>query len=170
LPAENKEERGWGVSPIFYTSKMITEERVKDLARTKALELGGFLVSAKVSTQNVINVFVDKVAGISITECLQISRFIEQDLDRDVEDFQLSVSSPGLSNSFVVKEQYQKNIGNEIVVKLNDGKKIKGKLIAFDGSIVLETSKKEKGKKQIKKEEKIILSEQIKETKLIIKF
>ena len=122
------------------------------------------------NTQNVISVFVDKANGISISECLQISRFIEQELDREIEDFELSVSSPGLSKPFVVNEQYQKNIGKEIVVKLSDGKKVKGKLIAFDGDIILETNKKEKGKKQIKKETKIILSEQVKETKLVIKF
>jgi ribosome maturation factor RimP len=149
---------------------MIADERVKNLAIAKVKELGGFLVSAKVNTQNVISVFVDKANGISISECLQISRFIEQELDREIEDFELSVSSPGLSKPFVVKEQYQKNIGKEIVVKLSDGKKIKGRLIAFDGDIILETNKKEKGKKQIKKETKIILSEQVKETKLVIKF
>jgi len=149
---------------------MIADERVKNLAIAKVKELGGFLVSAKVNTQNVISVFVDKVNGISISECLQISRFIEQELDREIEDFELSVSSPGLSKPFVVKEQYQKNIGKEIVVKLSDGKKVKGRLIAFDGDIILETNKKEKGKKQIKKEKKIILSEQVKETKLVIKF
>jgi ribosome maturation factor RimP len=101
---------------------------------------------------------------------LQISRHIENELDREIEDFQLSVSSPGLSKAFLVEQQYQKNIGKEIVVKLRQGKKIKGKLIAFDGNIVLEINKKEKGKKQIKKEEKVILLEEIKETKLVIKF
>ena len=94
---------------------MIAEERVQQLAREKVLELGGFLVSAKVSWQNIISVFVDKAVGISIKECLQISRHIENELDREIEDFQLSVSSPGLNKPFVVKEQYLKNIGKEIV-------------------------------------------------------
>ena len=149
---------------------MIAVESVIKLAKAKVTEFGGFLVSAKVSTQNEIQVFVDKAEGISITECLQISRFIEEELDREIEDFQLLVSSPGLNKPFVVKEQYLKSIGKEIVVKLKDGKKIKGKFIAFDGNIVLETSKKQKGKKQIKRQEKIISSEKVKETKLIIKF
>ena len=159
-----------GREPHLLYKKMIAVESVIKLAKAKVTEFGGFLVSAKVSTQNEIQVFVDKAEGISITECLQISRFIEEELDREIEDFQLLVSSPGLSKPFVVKEQYLKNIGKEIVVKLKDGKKIKGKLIAFDGNIVLETSKKEKGKKQIKRQEKIISLEKVKETKLIIKF
>ena len=130
----------------------------------------GFLVSVTVGTQNVIRVFVDKQDGISITECLQISKYIDQELDREIEDFDLSVSSPGLSKSFVVKEQYQKNIGKEVAIKLQDGKKIKGKLLTFGEEITIETSKKLKGKKQIITKVQTISLEQIKETKLIIKF
>jgi len=149
--------------------KMIAEERVRQLAREKVLELGGFLVSAKVSEQNVINVFVDKAVGISIRECLQISRYIENELDREIEDFDLSVSSPGLTNPFLVKEQYQKNKGKDIIVKLKSGKKVRGKLLDFNDDITLETGKKIKGKKEKKIEEIIISSKEIKETKLIIK-
>ena len=153
----------------FLHKKMIAEERVQKLAREKALELGGFLVSAKVSGQNVINVFVDKAVGISIRECLQISRYIENELDREIEDFDLSVSSPGLTNPFLVKEQYQKNKGKDIIVKLKSGKKVRGKLLDFNDDITLETGKKVKGKKEKKIEEIIISSKDIKETKLIIK-
>ena len=153
----------------FLYKKMIEEERVQQLAREKVLELGGFLVSAKVSEQNVINVFVDKAVGISIRECLQISRYIENELDREIEDFDLSVSSPGLTNPFLVKEQYQKNKGKDIIVKLKNGKKVRGKLLAFNDDITLETSKKVKGKKEKKIEEIIISSKEKKETKIIIK-
>ncbi len=153
----------------FLHKKMIAEERVQKLAREKALELGGFLVSAKVSGQNVINVFVDKAVGISVRECLQISRYIENELDREIEDFDLSVSSPGLTNPFLVKEQYQKNKGKDIIVKLKSGEKVRGKLLDFNDDITLETGKKVKGKKEKKIEEIIISSKEIKETKLIIK-
>ena len=153
----------------FLHKKMIAEERVQKLAREKVLELGGFLVSAKVSGKNVISVFVDKAVGISVRECLQISRYIENELDREIEDFDLSVSSPGLTNPFLVKEQYQKNKGKDIIVKLKSGEKVRGKLLAFNDDITLETSKKVKGKKEKKIEEIIISSKEIKETKLIIK-
>ena len=153
----------------FLHKKMIAEERVKKLAREKVLELGGFLVSAKVSGKNVISVFVDKAVGISVRECLQISRYIENELDREIEDFDLSVSSPGLTNPFLVKEQYQKNKGKDIIVKLKSGEKVRGKLLAFNDDITLQTSKKVKGEKEKKIEEIIISSKEIKETKLIIK-
>ena len=173
MPTRNIEELRMGLkAPSFVQflyKKMIAEERVQQLAREKVLELGGFLVSAKVSGQNIISVFVDKAVGISIKECLQISRHIENELDREIEDFQLSVSSPGLTNPFLVKEQYQKNKGKDIAVKLKNGKKVKGRLLAFNDDITLETSKKVKGKKEKKTEEIIISSKEIKETKLIIK-
>ena len=148
---------------------MIQEERIIELAKQKVLQLEGFLVSTKVTPQNVIRVFVDKNDGISINECLQISRFIENELDRENQDFELQVSSPGLSKPFLVKEQYLKNIGKEIAIKLKDGKKLKGKLLEFNGGLKIEVAKT-KGKKQLIKQEKNILSEEIKETKLIIKF
>ncbi len=148
---------------------MIEEAIVKELASEKALELGGFLVSTKVSGQNIINVFVDKKVGISINECLQISRHIENKLDREIEDFQLSVSSPGLNKPFLVKEQYHKNIGKDIVVKLKNGEKVKGKLIDYNNNITIETTSKIKGQQDKVINKFIIASEEIKETKLIFK-
>lgn len=148
---------------------MIEEAIVKELASEKALELGGFLVSTKVSGQNIINVFVDKKVGISINECLQISRHIENKLDREIEDFQLSVSSPGLNKPFLVKEQYHKNIGKDIVVKLKNGEKVKGKLIDYNNNITIQTTSKIKGKQDKVIKKFIIASEEIKETKLIFK-
>ena len=158
-----------GRKPHLLYKKMIAVDRVIKLARDKVSELGGFLVLVKVSVKNEIQVFVDKSEGISINECLQISRFIEEDLNREIEDFELSVSSPGLNKRFIVEEQYFKNIGKEVVVTLKDGKKMQGKLIAFDGNVILEITKKEKKRKQIKIQEEI-LEAQIKETKLIVKF
>tara|TARA_B100001175_G_C19152174_1_gene468721 strand:+ start:136 stop:588 length:453 start_codon:yes stop_codon:yes gene_type:complete len=149
---------------------MIEEAIVKEHAREKALELGGFLVSTKVSGKNIINVFVDKKVGISINECLQISRHIENKLDREIEDFQLSVSSPGLNNPFIVKEQYHKNIGKDIVVKLNNGEKVKGKLLDYNNNnITIEITNKIKGNQNKVINKFIIDSEEIKETKLIFK-
>ena len=149
---------------------MITVDRVEKLVKPKVFEIGGFLVSVKVSVQNEIQVFVDKKEGISINECLHISRFIEEELDREIEDFQLLVSSPGLNKAFIVEEQYLKNIGKEVEIKLKDGKKLQGKLIAFDDYVTILTIKKGKKKKQLEKHEETISFSQIKETKLVVKF
>lgn len=87
-----------------------------------------FLVEVLVKPGNAIRVHVDKPEGISIDECVLISRFLNESLDRDVEDYSLEVSSPGLGGAFKVKQQYEKNLGRDIEVLYTDGIKVKGKL------------------------------------------
>jgi len=104
--------------------------------------LGGgdkFLVEVVVSTGNVVDVFVDGDDGITISECAKISRHIVSKFDRDLEDFELRVSSPGLNKPFKLRRQYKKYINHEIEMVLNDGNKVKGKLLEFsDEKLVIE--------------------------------
>ena len=71
---------------------------------------------------------MDRPGGITVDECAKISRFVNAQLDREVEDYSLEVSSPGLSAPFKVKQQYEKNIGRTIEVRLVDGERLEGKL------------------------------------------
>ena len=96
---------------------MISKGIVKELALEKIVELDCFLVDIRVSSTNEIIVLFDKEEGIGIKECLFVSRYIEENLDRDVEDYQLTVCSPGIDREFIVKEQYIKNIGREVKIK-----------------------------------------------------
>jgi ribosome maturation factor RimP len=96
---------------------------------------------------------------------------VESIFDRDVEDYELSVCSAGLSQPFKVSEQYLKNIGKEVSIKLKDGKRKSGVIKFFDENLTLEALKKKKGsKKDYIIEEIIIPIDQIKETKLKINF
>ena len=150
---------------------MISKYRVKELALEKIVELDCFLVDVKVSSTNEITVLFDKDGGVGIKECLSISRHIEGNLDRDIEDYQLTVCSPGIDKEFVVKEQYLKNIGREVKIKTDQRDVIKGKLKSYsDKNVVVETSKRQKKKKELLIKTITIPTEKIKETKLIIKF
>lgn len=149
---------------------MISKERVKELALEKITELGYFLVDVKVSATNEITVLFDKDDGVVVKDCLHVSRHIEGNLDRDIEDYQLTVCSPGIDKAFVVTEQYQKNIGRDVKVKTTEGEKIIGKLISFDEELIVETKTKQKKKKDLLIEQINIPIDKIKETKLIIKF
>ena len=150
---------------------MISKERVEELALEKIVELDYFLVDVKVSSTNEITVLFDKDGGVGIKECLFVSRHIEGNLERDIEDYQLTVCSPGIEKAFVVKEQYLKNIGRDVKVKIDEGDVIRGKLKSYsDENIVVETSKKQKKKKELLIEQIPIPTDKIKETKLIIKF
>lgn len=150
---------------------MISKERVKELALEKIVELDYFLVDIKVSSTNEITVLFDKNEGVGVKECLFVSRHIEANLDRDVEDYQLTVCSPGIDRSFVVKEQYLKNIGRDVKIITNEEDVIKGELKSYsDKNIVVETSKKQKKKKELLIEQITIPTQTVKAAKLIIKF
>src|SRR5664279_140850 len=126
---------------------MIEKQKIQELIEEyiKGKEL--FLVSVKVSSGNRIIVLADKKDGITIDECAAIHRHIENGLDRDVEDFELQVSSPGLDLPFSVIEQYLKNEGKKVEVVDNDGTKYTGKLKNITpGGFELETDIKIKGK------------------------
>ncbi len=88
-----------------------------------------FLVDVHVSRSNKIFVFVDRREGISIDECAKLSKFIEHHLDKEKEDFELMVSSPGLESPFMVMEQYKKNIGGKIKIQLMSGETHQGELV-----------------------------------------
>jgi len=150
---------------------MILKEEISNIAKVKAKELEGYIVDVTVSSNNDIVVYFDRKEGVKIDQCVSISKYINENFDREIEDYALTVCSPGLSNPFKVKDQYINNQGKEVTVKKNDGKRISGILKKYDKQLTLEVKKKKKGSKAdyiIK--DVIIPFEQIKETKLKIKF
>ncbi len=154
---------------------MITKQQIEGLIQDKFEEHNCFLVELEVSGENVISLEIDSLVGITVQECMAFSRAIEGELDREVEDFELKVSSPGLDKPFRVKEQYQKNIGRDVKVVPVDGIVVKGELkeVNVEG-VLVEYSVKEriegrKKKETIVKQEKINFNN-IKETTVIISF
>ena len=105
-----------------------------------------FLVGVKVDNNNKIIVHIDTNEGISIDDCVRVSKELEEKLDREMEDFALEVSSPGLESPFRVIEQYQKNIGKKINLVKTDGEKLDGILKKTGkNGIVLEIIRGKKG-------------------------
>ncbi|HSH20513.1 MAG TPA: ribosome assembly cofactor RimP [Draconibacterium sp.] len=123
---------------------MIERETIQSLVE-EMLDEKMFLVEITVNEHNVINIFVDSFEGLTIDQCIAISRHVEHSFDRDEEDFELHVSSPGLTEKFKVKEQYFKYIGREVKVVTESDLKLEGTLLsATNEGIVLETSSREK--------------------------
>lgn len=81
-----------------------------------------------------IKVFLDNDRSTSIEDCIALSRHLEAQLDREVEDFQLDVSSPGLDQPLQMHRQYVKNVGRQVDVKCRDGRRVQGQLTAADAS------------------------------------
>jgi ribosome maturation factor RimP len=110
-----------------------------------------FVVDITISSGNRIMILIDSDEGLTIDRCVKVSRAVEQALDRDSEDFELEVSSPGLSEPFKVKRQYQKNIGRKVEIITTAGQKVTGLLLSADNNgFILETEQmlKLEGKKR----------------------
>ena len=132
---------------------MISKDIVKNIVSSVISGSAIFVVDVKVNSANKIFIEVDKPEGITIDECVNISRAIESSLDREKEDFELEVSSPGLTEPFKQKEQYRKNCGRQVDVVKRDGQKISGLLQHTDDEgIILELKAKirEAGQKRPK--------------------
>jgi ribosome maturation factor RimP len=144
--------------------KSFIEELVRNFTNGKEM----FLVGTKVSSTNKITVLVDTKNGVTIDECAELHRHIDENLDRETEDFELQVSSPGLDSSFMVIEQYYKNEGRKVEVVDEDGQNHSGILKnVTQGGFDLDTEVKIKGKgKEIKQ---ISFNfEQVKTTKIVL--
>ncbi len=127
-----------------------------------------FLVAIKVSSSNKITVLADTMNGITIEECANLHRHLEKSLDRNIEDFDLQVSSPGLDMPFSVFEQYRKNEGKKIELVDVEGAKFTGLLKnVTEGGFELVTEVKVKGKTKEMKELSFNF-EQVKSTRAVL--
>jgi ribosome maturation factor RimP len=127
-----------------------------------------FLVEVQVKKGNVINIFIDSDKGVTIDECVKITRLIESKYDRDIEDYELRVSSPGIERPLVMNRQYNKYLDREIEVITNAEIKKKGTLKSISGEGIEMAVKMGKKEKEISLE-KILFSD-IKEAKAVISF
>jgi len=153
---------------------MIDKDLVKKLVEEK-LDERMFIVGISVSESNRIDIFIDGFDGLTIDQCVAVSRHVEHSLDRETEDFSLQVSSPGLSEKFRVKEQYLKYQGKQVEVITGEGLELEGTLIsASDEEFVLETSVKEKPeggkKKELIEKKHQFKYDEIKSAKAVISF
>ena len=115
---------------------MISKEQVSTLCEEALANSDRFLVEVKVKPSNVIEVYVDSDTAVNIDHCAELSRYINEKLDRDVEDYELSVLSWGLSGALKMDRQLQKYVGKDVEVKAKELGKLQGKLVRFDAEQV----------------------------------
>ena len=147
----------------------LAEERIAELNR------GLFIVDLTISAKNVINIELDReVGGVSIEDCVSVSRNVEHNLDRETMDFELNVSSAGMDRPLRHEKQFVKNTGKKLSFLKKDGQQLEGTLLSFSKEqfqvSVERTVKNEKNKKITITEETSILKSDIKEIKRIISF
>ncbi len=134
-----------------------------------------FLIDLTISEGNKIMVTLDGDNGVTLQDCIDISRAIEHNLDREEEDFSLEVASAGATSPLKFPRQYKKNTGRTLEVKKTDGTIFEATIIdANEEAVVLEWSTREpkqigKGKETVHHKVEVPYSE-IKEAKVIIVF
>lgn len=157
---------------------MIKKEKVIALVEERMEELnnGLYIVELSISSTNTIHVEIDKInGGVTVTDCVSVSRNVEHNLDREEEDFELHVSSAGLDKPLRHINQYVKNIGRRIEAVLKDGKKIEGELLKItdDAMFINEQVSKQienKKKKMVFDEVREVNFSDVKESKIVISF
>lgn len=121
-----------------------------------------FLVDLKVSTDAKIRLYIDKFEGIKLEECMNIHKQLYPIIEKKIEDFELEVSSPGLSGPLNVWQQYVKIIDNDVNITTKEGLNFTGKLnFADENQIKVQKSKNE---------ELTLNYSEIKKAKQVIKF
>ena len=154
---------------------MIDKNVVKKLVDEWLQDQEYFLVDIEISPDNRIVVEIDHADGVWIEDCVALSRYIEERLSRDDEDYELEVGSAGLGQPFKVPQQYINFVGKEVEVLGADGIKVKGILKAVDGNdftVGVEEKVKVEGKKRPVKMEvdHVYQMDKVKYTKYIISF
>ena len=139
-----------------------------------ALNESLYLIELSISVNNKIQVVVDGDNGVSLSETMRISRVINDNFDREAEDFSLEVTTPDIAHPLKVKRQYIKNLNRILKVKTEE-EELEGTLVTVDeDKIVLQWKARElkpvgKGKVTVDKTATLEYTE-IKEAKVKILF
>lgn len=154
---------------------MIQESIVQKLIDTYLEDKDFFLVDMAIDSANKIRIEIDRNEGVKIKDCVDLSRHIEHSLDRESNDFELQVSSPGMGQALKVFKQYLKSDGKKVDVKLKSGESFSGVLRnPTEEGYDLEVSKKVKVEGKKKKQEVTetmkFKFEEIESTKRVVTF
>ncbi len=147
---------------------MIDKLHVLDVVNTALKGSDKFLVDLKITTDNRISVSIDGDEGVTIDDCVALSRAIEGSLDREQEDFELKVASAGLDSPLKLARQYVKNIGETLTVTTMEGETMEGELTdANDEEFTIQPPH---GKKKPALEPVTFKYKEVKQAKIVITF
>lgn len=133
-----------------------------------------FLIELTISDTYKIMVVLDGDDGVQLQDCIDISRAIEHNLDREEQDFSLEVASVGVGSPLKLVRQYRKNVGRTLIVKLAT-ETIEAQLIEANENFITlawearEPKKVGKGKETVQKKREISYPD-IKEAVVTVKF
>lgn len=110
-----------------------------------------FLVDISMSPDHRIVVEIDHADGVWIEDCAELSRFVQERLGEELDDYDLEVGSAGLGQPFKVARQYVNHVGKDVEVLTAEGRKVQGVLKDVDGdrfTVTVREKQKVEGKKR----------------------
>ena len=149
--------------------------KIRALAEEKLEGSELFVVDVTCSPTNDVEVLVDSDSSVAIEDCVALSRAIEDSLDRDQEDFSLTVASAGIGQPLRMLRQYRKLIGHPVEVVLLNGMKLLAELrdateesitLAYEEKVAVEGKKR----KQLVETVKVYPLNEVKSTREYIDF
>lgn len=154
---------------------MIDKNVVKGLVEDWLQGREYFLVDVSVSADDRIVVEIDHAEGVWIDDCVALSRYIEEHLSREEEDYELEVGSAGIGQPFKVLRQYQIHVGRKVEVLTAEGKKLRGELVQVDEEafvVVVSVKEKAEGQKRPKLVDRELrfTYDEVKSVRLLIDF
>jgi ribosome maturation factor RimP len=152
---------------------MIRKEHIVELSEAFLKDSANYLIDVNVRSGNRISIFIENDEHVSIKDCIALSKHIESQLDREQQDFELEVSSPGIDSPFRHERQYLKYVGKEIEILMSNGEKFSGELLGSDSESIQYLPSKKSQRNKIDqttntKEAKTVLISEVKETRLVI--
>ena len=154
---------------------MIDKNIVKTLVEEWLKDNEYFLVDVMQTSDDRIVVEIDHADGVWIEDCADLSRFLQEKLGEELDDYELEVGSAGLGQPFKVAQQYQNHVGKTVEVLTNDGKKIQGTLTKVDGdkfTVTVKEKQRLEGKKrpEMVDVDKEFSMDEVKSTKYLLAF
>ena len=124
---------------------MSFKEQVEQLVKTALDENPTlFLIDLTIGGDNTIRILLDGDEGVSLQSCMEVSRKVEHNLDREENDFSLEVSSCGVGSPLTLPRQFKKNVDRKLEVTDSEDKLVQGTLITVtEDSFTLEWKARE---------------------------
>ena len=153
---------------------MINKDTIKTLVEEWLKKGNYFLVDIMMDGDR-IAVEIDHAEGVWIEDCAELSRYLQEQLGEEMDDYELEVGSAGIGQPFKVEQQYQNHVGDEVEVLTADGKKLTGILKSVEGRQFVVTTKEKQvpdGKKRpvLVEVDKPFSMDEVKSTKYVLNF
>jgi ribosome maturation factor RimP len=96
-----------------------------------------FLIDLEILNDYTVRVVIDGDNGVTVEDCVFVSRAVEHNLDRDTYDFSIEVSSAGATSDLVDKRQYRRNIGRTLKLKTKNNGNIEAELAEVKDNVIV---------------------------------